>query len=240
MPLSAAAIVQQACQNAGVPGFTTQASNYLNIILQELYQDYDVTASQKDFYFNLPTAVDTYGRATMPFPADYLRAKPNDCFYWIQGVPYQLIPQDLAEMDMMVVTAGLSNFPISFAVDTSKSPPIAYFWMPPSGAYQALVRYQGSMADLPVPADGTIPWFPNQNYLLTRLTGELCKIADDERHETLLGDNEERTPGGAGVLLRKYLTMTGDNENRAKTVKLDRRRFGSSFDRLRNTKLVGW
>jgi hypothetical protein len=34
--------------------------------------------------------------------------------------------------------------------------------------------------------------------------------------------------------------MTGDSENRAKTVSLDRRRFGTSFDKLRNTKQVGW
>lgn len=240
MPLTASQLVAQACQNAGVPGFTTQASNLLNIILQELCQDYDFTSAQEDFYFNLPTAVDSYGRASMNFPADYLRAKPSDCFYWIQGVPYQLIPQDLAEMDMMVVTAGLSNFPITFSVDTSKSPPLAYFWMPPSGSYPALVRYQGLQPDIPVPADATIPWFSNQNYLLTRLTGELCKIADDDRHEALLGSDPDRTPGGAGALLRKYLLMQGDNENRAKTVKLDRRRFGTSFDRLRNTKQVGW
>ena len=236
MPLSAAQIVQQACQNAQVPGYIIQGSNLLNVILQELYQDYDTTASQADFYFNLPTGVDTFGRATMPFPADYLRAKPNDCFYWIQGVPYELIPIDLAQMDMMVVTAGLSNFPISFAVDTSKDPAVAYFWMPPSGSYPALVRYQAKMPDVPVPADTTIPWFRNQNYLLTRLTGELCKIADDDRYQTLLGDQ----PGGADWMLGKYLKMQGDNENRAKFVKLDRRRFGSSFDRLRNTKQVGW
>ncbi len=238
--LTAAQIVQQSCQDANAPGYTTQAANKLNLILQELYQFYDTTAAQKDLYFNLPTATDTYGRATMNFPSDYLRAKPGDCFYWIQGVPYQLIPIDLAEMDMMVVTAGLSNFPISFAVDTSKAPPVAYFWMPPSGAYAALVRYQAVMPDLPVPADTTIPWFPNQNYLLRRLTGEMCVGLDDDRAASLLGDDDDRYPGGAGTLLRKYLKMTGDRENRAQTVKLDRRRFGTSFDRLRNTKQVGW
>ena len=34
--------------------------------------------------------------------------------------------------------------------------------------------------------------------------------------------------------------MKDDWTNRAKTVKLDRRRFGGSFQNLRNTKLVGW
>lgn len=238
--LTAAQIVAQCCQNANAPGFTVQASNLLNVILQEICQNYDTSASLKTFQFNLPTSVDAFGRATMNFPADYLRGKRGSCWYYIQGVPYALIPLDLDEMDMMVVSPGLQNFPQSFAVDTSKAPPLAYFWMPPSGAFSAFVRYQALMPDIPVPADGTIPWFPNQNYLITRLTGELCKITDDERHENLLGNNDEKTPGGAGVLLRNYLTMTGDNENRSKTVKLDRRRFGSSFDRLRNTKQIGW
>ena len=240
MPLTAAQIVAQACQDANVPGYTTQASNKLNLILQELYQDHDTTQSQQDFYFNLPTVVDSFGRATMPFPTNYLRAKAGDCFYWIQGVPYELIPIDIDQMDKMVVTAGLSNFPISFAVDTSKAPPIAYFWMPPSGAYQALVRYQAVMADIPVPADATIPWFANQLYLLRRLTGEMCVGLDDDRAAALLGDDDDRYPGGAGTLLRKYLRMTGDRENRGAYVRLDRRRFGTSFDRLRNTKQVGW
>ena len=224
-----------------VPGYASSTSNiaiqHFNAILQDLCQDYDFIQAQKAFQFNLPTAVDSLGRATLPFPADYLRAKRDDCFYYIQGVPYKLIAFDLAEMDSMVVTAGLASFPQSFTVDCSTSPPTAYFWMPPSGAFTAIVRYQSLMPDLPVPADGTVPWFPNQTYLLTRLTGELCKIADDDRYEQLLSDT---SPGGAEHILHKYLMLHNDYENRAKTVSLDRRRFGSSFDRLRNTKQVGW
>lgn len=241
MALTAAQIVAQACQNAQVPGFLTQGGNLLNVILQELCQDYDFDLARKTLQFNMPTAVDALGRATMNFPADYLRAKFNECFYYINGVPYALIPQDQAEMDLMVVTPGLSNFPTTFTVDVSVVPPLAYFWMPPSGAYLSILRYQSLMPDIVNPSNSAVvPWFTQQNYLLTRLTGELCKLADDDRHEALLGSDEERTPGGAGVILKKYLRMHGDNENRAKTVKLDRRRFGTSFDRLRNTKQVGW
>ena len=59
-------------------------------------------------------------------------------------------------------------------------------------------------------------------------------------YQARLSYDEERAPGGAGTILRRYLQMTGDSENRAKTVSLDRRRFGTSFDKLRNTKQVGW
>jgi hypothetical protein len=244
MPLNSLQICTLSAQNAMVPGYATSTSNiailYLNLILQDLCQSYDFIQAQGTFQFNLPTATDSLGRATLNFPADYLRAKRDDCFYYIQGVPYKLIPLDLDEMDGMVVTAGLANFPQSFAVDCSQIPPLAYFWMPPSGAFTAIVRYQRLMPDLPIPADTTVPWFPNQNYLITRLTGELCKIADDERQVGLLSDDDGQYPGGAGVVLRKYLMLHNDTENRAMTVKLDRRRFGSSFDRLRNTKQVGW
>jgi hypothetical protein len=39
--------------------------------------------------------------------------------------------------------------------------------------------------------------------------------------------------------LDAYLKMKDDRQV-VKTVELDRRRFGKNFDRLKNTKLVGW
>jgi hypothetical protein len=36
------------------------------------------------------------------------------------------------------------------------------------------------------------------------------------------------------------MRMKEDEANRTKVVKLDRRRFGTAFDRLRNTKQIGW
>lgn len=238
MPLTGNQIVAQACQNANVPGFTAQGQTLLNVILQEMAQDYNFAQSRLTFQFNMPTAVDALGRSSLPFPADYLRAVLGECFYYISGVPYDMIPVDLAEFDKMITQAGFTGFPIFFATDVTVTPPLAYFWPPPNGAYVSLLRYQRLMPDI---TDFTqVPWFPNQNYLLTRLTGELCKITDDERHEGLLSYDEEQFPGGAGSVLRRYLRMKEDNDNRAKTVKLDRRRFGSSIDNLRVTKQVGW
>ena len=241
MPLTANQIVAQACQNANVPGFTSQAQLYLNMILSELAQDYDFDVARGTFQFNLPTQTIQYGGgqiAQTPFPADYLRADPNDNNYFINGVPYTLIPVDLAEFDRLVATPGLQNFPTVFATDMSQSPSMAFFWMPPSGAFPAQVRYRRQMPDITNFA--LIPWFPNQNYLITRLTGELCKITDDERHEALLSYDADRYPGGAGSVLRRYLKMKDDKTDRTQRVMLDRRYFGSAFDRLRNTKQIGW
>jgi hypothetical protein len=246
MPLSFNQIVAQACQDANVPGFTATAQTKLNVILQELAQDWSFVAARKTLQFSLPTATVTYGGgqvAPYNLPADYLRACRDECFYYISGVPYVLIPVELDEFDRLVATPGLQNFPTVFASDMSTAPPngpnaVAYFWMPPSGSYAAVIRYQSAPADV---VDFTAtPWFPNTNYLLTRLTGELCKTTDDERHAALLSSDEDRYPGGAGVILRQYMKMQNDAENKVKRVTLDRRVFGAAFDRLRNTKQIGW
>ena len=60
---------------------------------------------------------------------------------------------------------------------------------------------------------------------------------DDQRAALFLGDAEGI---GAEAILDKYLKMKDDDTNRAKTVQLDRRRFGKQFPLLRNTKTIGW
>ena len=185
--------------------------------------------------------MNSLGQAYQDFPGDFLRAIRNECWYFISGVPYPLIPLDLAEFDMLVQQAGVQNFPIYFYVDMSATPPRAFFWMPPSGSYGVVVKYYSQMPDIATPStSATVPWFPNQNYLITRVAGELMKDADDERTTAYLSDDAEAHPNGAGTILRKYLQMKDNKGDRAQTVKLDRRYFGRAFDRLRNTKQIGW
>jgi hypothetical protein len=62
------------------------------------------------------------------------------------------------------------------------------------------------------------------------------RITNDDRWQATLGDG----PAGAQGLLDRYLKMKDDATNRAKTVSLDRRQFGRSWSRLRNTKTIGW
>jgi len=257
MPLTAAQICTRACQIARVPGLLTDAGNSLNVVLQELCQDWDFEHAKKTYNFNFNTAQLNYnGQAFQNFPTDYLRVIKNECWYFISGVPYPMIHLDMSEFDMLVEQSGVSNFPVFFYVDTSGNGlfnsliagtpgtlgvPVAVFWMPPSGAYAMTVRYYSQMPDISSPStSSTVPWFPNQNYLITRVAGELMKDADDERATAFLSDDEDRYPNGAGVILRNYLKMHGDRGDRARTVSLDRRRFGRAFDRLKNTKQIGW
>lgn len=250
MPLTATQICTRACQIARVPGFTSQAGDSLNVILSELCQNYDFDIAKKTFNFNFNTAaLNANGQAYQNLPADYLRGIRNECFYYISGVPYPMIPLDLNEFDMLVEQSGVSNFPVFYTTDMSlqgmvnngvTGVPVALFWMPPSGAYQAVIRYFSQMPDIATPStSNTVPWFPDQNYLITRLAGEMMKDADDERATAYLSD-EDRYPNGAGVILRKYLKLKDDKSTRTEQVKLDRRAFGRAFDRLKNTKQIGW
>lgn len=255
--LTAAQICTLARQDARCPGFTAQSGQLLNMILAELCQTYDFSTTKKTYQFNFnPLQLNYLGQAYQNFPADYLRGIRNECFYVISGVPYPMIPCDLEELDMLVEQAGVQNFPVFFTVDMSRAGmvnsatsgvagitgvPVALFWMPPSGAYPVTVRYYSQMPDIATPeTSATVPWFPQQNYLRRRLAGELMVMTNDDRANAFLADDEEVSAQGAGVILRKYLKLKDDKSNRVNTVTLDRRRFGTSFDRLRNTKQIGW
>lgn len=246
MPLSASQIINLACQDAKVPGFTDQAAGLLNMILSDLCQTYDFDAAKGTFSFNFQPGLVTSskypnvqpGGGPYPLPADFLRmVDEKDAVWFLQGVPYPMIPCDLSEYDNFVQQAGLQSYPYIFATDMSSSPPNLLVWPPASGAYPCTIRYRRQMPDIVQAAtSGTVPWFPNQSYLRVRLAGELMRISDDERYKDFLGAGD----WGAQGILTRYLKEKDDSTDRAQTVKLDRRRFGNNFNGLPNTKTIGW
>lgn len=240
MGLTAAQIVSLSCQTAKVPGWTSQAGQLLNNILQSLCQNHDFEVARGGLAIQLTGSAGPYN-----LPADYLRVWQREgvteLYYTINGVPYHPTQISQAEYGALVFTAGLSNFPQAFCTNQAAAPPTVSFWPPPNGAYIINGYYQRLMPDIVTPeSSATVPWFPNTDYLQTKLSGELMKIADDDRWEAFLSSNADQHPSGAGVLLREYLRMKSDEEGRAKTVSLDPRRFRPYAGGLRNTKLVGW
>lgn len=252
MPLSSAQIVTLAVQEAKVPGMVAQAGQKLNAILQELCQTYDLDDARGLFNFNFNTS-STGGTntGTGPYllPADYLRTQRGRQFYTVSFQPYELTRIELDEYDLLTQQPGFNDFPRNFTVDMSKAAPAVlggqpqeFVWPPPSITASVVVRYFRQMPDISQPeTSNVVPWFRYQNYLITRLTGEMMALADDERAASFLTSDEKINPQGAGVLLRRFLNMKDDPEGRAKTVMLDRRRFGiSRWDRLPSTKTIGW
>jgi hypothetical protein len=255
--LTAAQICAKAANIARVPGFLTQAGDWLNLVLNELAQNYDFAVNRSTYVFNFNTSQVNYlGQAFQILPTNYMRSINRESFYVIQGVPYPMIQVDLSEFDQLVQQAGNSNFPVFYATDMSLTgaptstvfgvpgpagAPVMLFWQVPSGAYPVTIRYYYQPGDIANPSTSSVvPWFPNQNYLVTRVAGQLMMEGDDERAPSFLSEDEEQHPMGAGVLLRRFLQMQGDKGTRVQTVMLDRRRFGAAYDRLRNTKNLGW
>lgn len=252
MALTAQQIVSLATQMAKAPGMVVQAGQLLNSVLQELCQTYDFQLARKTFYFVFQpglTAIvgnSIYGSGPYPLPADFLRCQDEKAVFWtLLGVPYPMVPIDLSEFDMAVQQAGQNSYPYWFCTDMSlgdeaqqgNATPVAYVYPPPSGAYPVTVRYFAQMPDIAAPeTSAQAPWFPNSNYLITRLAGELMKLTDDSRWQAFLGEG----PEGAQGILREYLKLKDDKSNRTATVKMDARRFGPTFSRLPNTKRVGW
>jgi hypothetical protein len=245
--MTAAQLCTMAAAVAKVPSWTAQAGVLLNAILQELCQDYDLQIARKTASFSFNSAA---GNQSGPYtlPSDWLRADRDDVFYTITGVKYVMIPIELAQYNAKVQQAGLNAYPSEYAVDRSpnatQQPSQMFVWVPPAGSYPVTLVYWAQMADIATPDTSTaVPWFDNQLYMLRRLTGEMMTLADDDRAAQFLG-GESQVPGGgsflgAAAILDRYLKQQGDSQV-VKTVTLDRRRFGTSFSRLPNTKTVGW
>lgn len=246
MPLSAESIIARACQMAHAPGYVAAGADLLNMVLGDLCETYDFALARGvfDFVFD-PGLLSNYGSGPYALPADYLRTSGSSgstgaqksSIWFLQGVPYPMVPVDLAEFDMQVQQAGLQSYPWLWATDMSQSPPVGYAYPPPSGSYPVQIRYQRQMPDIPSAAtSAVVPWFPNQAYLITRVAGEVMRITDDTRYEKFLG----KGPEGAQGILERYLMLKDDDTNRSKTVQLDRRTFARQFSKLPNTKTIGW
>lgn len=233
MALTAQQIVALSTQIAGAPGFVQQAGQLLNMILSDLCQTYDLAVAQTVTTITLGATSGPY-----PLPSDYLRnVGEDDVWFTYNGVKYPLVPIDYAEYTLLVQQPGMNSLPSQFATDMTVSPPNLFVWPPPNGAYPLTIRYQRQMPDIATPeTSAVVPWFPNQAYLKTRLAGEVMQITDDERASAFLGESDT----GAQGLLKRYLNLKDDRTNRAETVKLDRRTFGPVFNKLPNTKTIGW
>jgi len=266
MPLTSQQIVALANQAAKTDGFASQAGQKLNTILAELCMTYDIAQART----TVQMVFQVGNGGPYNLPPDYLRTQNGKQFYLYNGQPYFMTCVDEWEYDALIQQPGFMDFPRNFFVDTSTSlsftsgvpggfsqgwssgfnvaqPPTStpaeeFVWPPPSISVPVTIHYFRLMPDIPAPeSSSVVPWFPYQQYLITRLTGEMMALADDTRAADFLTDNAQQNSQGAGVLLRRYLTMKDDPEGRAKTVELDRRRFGhSQWGNLPNTKTIGW
>ncbi len=243
MALTCAQLISLACSDAAAPGYTAQAGQLLNVVLQNLCENWNFDAAKGTTVFNFSPSTTTNpnlypnvqpGGGPYALPADFLRmVDDKDAIWYLNGVPYPMIPCDLSQYDNLVQQSNLQSYPYIFATDVSQAPANLLVWPPASGAYQCMIRYYRLMPDITTPeSSGTVPWFRNTNYLRVQLAAELMGITDDTRREDWLNR--------ATSILQAYLKLKDDDSNRAQEVKLDRRRFRGPGANLRNTKTIGW
>lgn len=266
--LTAAQIVTLAVQMSGVQGYTAQAGQLLNMILSDLCQTYDLDLARGTTIITLGGSSGPYALPGDYLRADYedvfftlngvkYPLVPIDLYEFdlLVQQPGNLSYPSMYATDVSFVAADpatgvLTDSQGNVLLDSNGQPllanettstvasyPVLYCWPPSSGAYPLTVRYRRQMPDIATPeTSNVVPWFPNQTYLVTRLAGELMKIADDDRSAAFLGDGES----GAQGILERYLQLKDDRSNRASAVKVDRRFFGSAWNKVPNTKQVGW
>ncbi len=236
MPLTASGIISLALQSAKAPGFTTQAQQFMNMMLADLADtaDLDLCRGLATGTFNVDNGSGN-GSGPYTLPLDYKRVERDGAWYVYNGISYPMISIDLIEYRQQVQQSGLSSLPELFATDISpqgQEPPsnaLMYVWPPANLALTYFVQYRRILPDITNFAT-TIPWFPNQGYLQFKLTAMLMQITDDTRITTF--------EALAAKQMEAFLKLTNDDEGRAKTVSMDRRRFGRNYSSLRDTKQI--
>lgn len=262
MGLQAQQIIALALQDAKVPGFTAQAGQLLNAILSEICETYDFQATKATVTGVLnpslastnPNLIQGNGPYALPAATTgfYLRMVRDDFVYYVSGLPYPMVPWDEYEFDAQPQQVGIASLPRSYYTDLSNPAAPAFFvYPPPNAAYPYQLKCHIRMPDIgtnvtaltgwasgnsPPEMSTVVPWFPNTTYLRQRVAGELMKITGDRRWQAFLGKNRDGT--GAQDILERLLAMKDDTTNRAQRITLDRRRFGSPYRNLADTKNI--
>lgn len=232
---TAAQIITLACQVCNCPGRSSQAGQFLNMILADYAQTEDLDTIRQTTTLNI-TAQSTIPYP-WPLPTNYLRA--YDVFYLVNGEPFYLTQMELAEFDKLFTGQGVANYPTRFATDMAVSPagapavaPNMYFYPPPQIPLAVTVRYRPQTGDITTPeTSSVVPWFPNQLILIEDLCVKLGDLVGDDRTEGWEARLERR--------MRKYLIMDDDKEGFSQTVKLDPNTFRSNRN-LPPSKILGF
>jgi hypothetical protein len=213
-----------------------QAGQLLNIILDELPRLNDIEVGRGLWSVNTGAPIGYTTTSNIPYfnlAPDHLRVLADECFYLILGVPYTLIQKQLSDFDQLITTTGFDSQMVFYAVDDSQSPPQIMFWPPPNASYTVYIRYEKRSADIQNPqSSAVVPAFPLQQYLIWELSSRMSDTSDDDR--------ADKWAEKARKLLSKWLAIQRDMESTVLRVKLDRNRFSTSWDLLKNTKEVGF
>lgn len=230
--LQAQQIVQLACSIAKCPGFKSQGGMFLNMTLEDLWLHRDLKINR--ITESISVQANNFGPFTLPL--NYLRT--YDLFFQQNNLPYFLNPISTEEYDQEFKDPSIANYPYEFMTiltdettsQANNSAGQLFIYPQSSGAITLTHRYMVKQPDIATPeTSATIPWFPDQDYLITATAARLMQVTDDTRRQEFLTE--------AGNMLRVHLIMEGDEQQVVKSVRLDPRRFHSNRT-LKPTKIT--
>jgi hypothetical protein len=217
--MTTAQIIARACTIAKAPGYAVQAGQYLNMTLQSLCQFYDFDFIKKTQTITLTSA------SAYDLNSDNYRTK--EVFYSVGGIIFYLFQIPIETYNSLPQPDGVSNYPDRYAVDVSTIPHQILFYPPPQITQAVSVKYFPLMDDITTPeSDTSVPWFPNQEYLIHRIAACVMLETDDERQPMFEAQ--------ADKMLSKFLVMDDDKEGYSQTIKLSRERFRNGNNSVPN------
>lgn len=229
--LTAAEIVTKACGIAKCPGFTQQGGQDLNLTLNDLCLHRDLKMLRETESITVQIGVN----GPFSLPANYLRT--YDLFYTVNNFPYFLFPLGQDEYDALFKDPSIANYPYCFTTDLTNQQTQGQgelFIFPQSTSALALThRYMVNMPDIATPESSTsVPWFQDQDYLVTATAMRLMRLTDDGRYNEFVQNSE--------ALLKIHLIQgDGDEQKVVKKIRLDPQTFHTNRS-LRPTKLNPW
>jgi hypothetical protein len=230
VPLTSAQIVTEACAIAKCPGYIAQGGRALNLVLSDLVLHRNLKVN----LISSPIVVPANSNGPFNLEANYLRT--YDMVFYVTGEPFFLSPCSLKQLDNEQQQSGLSNYPYEWASDLSAvaSGGVGKLYVYPQSNTGVTIthRYYLQQADITTPeTSSTVPWFADQDYLITATAMRLMRITDDDRYNSFVKNCDE--------LLGVHLLTEGDEQQVVKEMILDPRRFrvGGS---ARPTKIDPW
>lgn len=228
MPLSCQQLITRACVDAGVPNYTAQAADKLNMLLADLAQFYNWDILRSPVTISVSAGLNQYS-----LPQDYLRIRK--WYYYINGQEFNINMIPLEQWLELFQGPGNQTYPEWGASDLSPlqnnpaTPPQLRIWPTPAMSITLQGYYFRQPPDYANAAtSAAIPWFPNQSILLRRLTAELMSSSADKRRQEFLSEYE--------AWLEKYGKLANDEDGYAPTIGKDARRFSGGSQNATPTK----
>ncbi len=224
--LTAQQIVSLVSQITKTPGMLSQVGQCLNTVLVSLalQQDLDLVKRQTTISMEPGSSPSSY-----PLPANYLRARKF--FYLVDGLPFTMDPVSLETLLAQYTDVSNVDYPYWFATDLTNN--LIYVYPNPVVPLTGNMVYFDSAVEITSPeTSNTLPWYPDEDYLINETARRMMRLTDDERLIPFKMDSDETQ--------RRTLRLMNDPEFKVQRVRLDRSSFRSTGGIRPTKKEGGW